>query len=440
MKQLARATAAATEPVDPAVDQVLIRQLRLTFEQGHEAGREVLSRAQRLVLGSAEGVDLALQDPAVSRFHCEIRVDAGRVWIRDLGSRNGTLVDGVRVVEAGLDPGARIGLGRTRLRFDLGPEHVRVALSERDRLGRMVGRSTAMRAVFAVLERAAPTDATILLEGETGTGKEAAAESIHGASARRDRPLVVIDCGAIPPNLLESELFGHERGAFTGAAAARSGAFEAAHGGTVLLDEIGELAPELQPKILRALERREVKRIGANQYVPADVRVIAATNRDLRAEVNARRFRADLYYRLAVVQVRLPPLRERRDDLPLLVASLTAQLPAPVRAELGAPGFIDELARHSWPGNVRELRNFLERCAALGPGLSPAAGARCEEPSTVDATRPLRDARDDWTRRCEREYLGDLLRRHGDNLAGAARAAAIDRAYLYRLLWKHGLR
>jgi two-component system, NtrC family, response regulator GlrR len=436
--------AGETEPVGSERRQILVRQVRLTIEEGGAAGRQVLSRASRLVLGSADGLDLVLPDPAVSRFHCEIKVERGRVWIRDLGSRNGTLVDGVRVIEAELEPGARIGLGRSRLRFDLGPDHVAVPLSEEERLGRLVGRSTAMRAVFAVLERAAPTDATILLEGETGTGKEAAAESIHAASPRADGPFVVIDCGAIPPNLLESELFGHERGAFTGATAARVGAFEAAHGGTIFLDEVGELAPDLQPKLLRALERREVKRVGSNQYVPADVRVLAATNRDLRAEVNARRFRTDLYYRLAVVQVRLPPLRERRDDLPLLVASLAGYMADEVRERLTTPAFLDDLARHSWPGNVRELRNYLERSAALGPALSPGwpgdPVAADDGPVVVDASRPLREARDAWTRRCEREYLDDLLRQHGDNLTAAARAARIDRAHLYRLLWKHGLR
>ena len=300
-----------------------------------------------------------------------------------------------------------------------------------------------MRAVFAVLERAAPTGATILLEGETGTGKEAAAESIHRESPRREEPFVVVDCGAIPPTLLESELFGHERGAFTGAEAQRTGAFEAAHRGTIFLDEIGELSPDLQPKLLRALERREVKRVGANQYAPADVRVIAATNRDLRAEVDARRFRPDLYYRLAVVQIRMPTLRERRDDLPVLVASLLADCSPATRDLFSAPGFVDQLSRHSWPGNIRELRNFLERCAALGPGLVPGLfpDPVVEQPGdTVDASRPLREAREAWTRRCERQYLEDLLRRHADNITSAARAADIDRAHLYRLLWKHGLR
>ncbi|HUQ03160.1 MAG TPA: sigma 54-interacting transcriptional regulator [Kofleriaceae bacterium] len=425
----------------------LVQRLRLRVEAGPDAGREISSRGARVVIGSDEGTDLTLTDAAVSRFHCEIVVENGRVHVRDLGSRNGTQVGGVVVLDALLHAGAVIEVGRSRVRFDPGTDLVRIPLSAGDRFGVMVGRSTAMRAVFALLERAAASDATVLLTGETGTGKEAAAESIHAASPRRDGPFIVIDCGAIPPNLLEAELFGHEKGAFTGAASARTGAFEAATGGTIFLDEIGELSPDLQPKLLRALERREVKRIGANEHTTVDVRVIAATHRDLRAEVNAKRFRADLYYRLAVVEVTLPPLRERRDDLPLVVDHLLARVTPAQRAELTAPGFLGHLAAHGWPGNVRELRNYLDRCLALGVELAPspvtatavAAGAPAAT-SGVDASTPLREAREEATRRFERAYLEDLLRRHGDNLAAAARAASVDRAHLYRLLWKHGLK
>jgi DNA-binding NtrC family response regulator len=425
----------------------LVPRLRLRVEHGADAPREVSSRGRRVVIGSENSADLVLTDGAVSRFHCELVIDGGRVHVRDLGSRNGTTVDGVGVIDAVLHAGALLGVGRTQIRFDPGGDHVRIPLSAGERFGVMVGRSTPMRAVFALLERAAASDATVLLTGETGTGKEAAAESLHLSSPRRDGPFIVIDCGAIPPNLLEAELFGHEKGAFTGAASARAGAFEAAGGGTIFLDEIGELALDLQPKLLRALERHEVKRIGANEHVTVDVRIIAATHRDLRAEVNARRFRADLYYRLAVVEVSLPPLRERPDDLPLVVEHLLAQASPAQRSELTASSFLAHLAAHRWPGNVRELRNYLDRCLALGVDLAPSPsveGAAAGEPSTapagVDASVPLREAREAATRRFERAYLDDLLRHHGDNLAAAARVAGVDRAHLYRLLWKHGLK
>jgi len=315
----------ATAKVDG--DAVMIQQVRVAIERGTDPGRHIVSRSARVVIGSQAGVDLVLDDPAVSRFHCEIAIDGGRARLRDLGSRNGTSVDGVVVRDADLHAGAKILVGRTRLRFEVEPDHVRIPVSERRSFGRLVGATPAMRAVFAILERAAAGDATVLLEGETGTGKDAAAESIHEQSARRAKPLRVIDCGALPAQLIESELFGHERGAFTGAAAARAGAFEAADGGTVFLDEIGELPIELQPKLLRVLERREVKRLGATEHRAVDVRVIAATNRDLREEINARRFRPDLYWRLAVVTVVLPPLRDRSEDLPLLVDNLVAAYP-----------------------------------------------------------------------------------------------------------------
>jgi two-component system, NtrC family, response regulator GlrR len=436
---------ARTEVLADGGRHALVQRLRLRVESGPDAGREVTSRGTRIVIGGDESADLVLTDGAVSRFHCEIVVDGARVRLRDLGSRNGTVVDGITVLDAMIDPGATLTLGRSRVRFDTGNDLVRIPLSENERFGVMVGRSTAMRAVFAILERAAASDATVLLTGETGTGKEAAAESLHMTSPRRDGPFIVVDCGAIPPNLLEAELFGHEKGAFTGANAARLGAFEAASGGTIFLDEIGELAPDLQPKLLRALERREVKRIGANAHTTVDVRVIAATHRDLRAEVNAKRFRADLYYRLAVVEVSLPPLRDRGDDLALVVEHLLARVPPAQRAELSTPAFVAHLAAHRWPGNVRELRNYLDRCLALGVDLAPApTGASEGEPAAsnggVDASTPLREAREEATRRFERAYLEDLLRRHGDNLAAAARAAAVDRAHLYRLLWKHGLK
>jgi DNA-binding NtrC family response regulator len=323
-------------------------------------------------------------------------------------------------------------------------------LAEPTRFGQMVGRSAAMRSLFTLLQRAAASDATVLIEGETGTGKEASADAIHREGTRKNGPFVVIDCGAIPPQLLESELFGHERGAFTGAVAARQGAFEAASGGTIFLDEIGELGLDLQPKILRVLERRQVKRVGSTAYAPVDVRVIAATNRSLRTEVSAQRFRSDLYYRLAVVQVKLPPLRERLADLPILVEHALQSLGvsgASIAAALRSTEFSNKLSRYRWPGNVRQLRNYIERCVALDdanlpPALDtapPGEGEHSAE-AMIDVTLPLRVARENWVAMFERRYLEALLLRHNNNVSAAARAAGVDRIHLYRLLWKHGLR
>jgi two-component system, NtrC family, response regulator GlrR len=291
-----------------AAARAVVRECRLTRVDGQRDGEVFVFAAERMVIGADPTADLVIADAAMSKFHCEIRITSGAAVVRDLGSRNGTLVDRVPVIEAPLRDGALLALGRTELRFNVGTRNVEIPLSPSDRFGRLIGRSQAMRAAFAVLEGMAASHSTVLLQGESGTGKDLAAESIHQASARRDGPFVVVDCSAIPANLLEAELLGFEAGAFTGATRQRIGAFEAADGGTLLLDEIGELALDLQPKLLRAIERREIQRIGGTQRIATDVRIIAATNRNLRAEVNARRFRSDLYFRLAVLVVTLPAL------------------------------------------------------------------------------------------------------------------------------------
>jgi DNA-binding NtrC family response regulator len=424
-----------------------VRQFRLRVIAGPDTGTVYSSQGTRVVIGSDESADLRLNDRTVSRFHCELTLAEGQATLRDPGSRNGTLVDGVPVFHAPLREGSVLTIGHTQLRLESGAETISIALSERERFGTMVGRAPSMRALFAKLERVASTDATVLIEGETGTGKEAVSESIHRESGRSKGPFIVVDCGAVPHDLLESELFGHEKGSFTGATNRRDGAFEAASGGTVFLDEIGELSSELQPKLLRALERREVKRVGSNQYTPIDVRVVAATNRNLRAEVNARRFRADLYYRLAVVQVSLPPLRERAEDLPLLVEHILQSMGASQHPEahtLRSAEFMAELARHAWPGNVRELRNYVERCLALRertPLQPEGLGGDVEATGVpISAHLPLKEAREQWTRYCELRYLTEVLRLSGDNVTAAARAASVDRIHFYRLLWRHGLR
>ncbi|HEU4613454.1 MAG TPA: sigma 54-interacting transcriptional regulator [Kofleriaceae bacterium] len=419
---------------------VLVRECRLTITGGEHTGRVHAFAAERLVVGADARADLVIDDPTLSKFHCELRIVDGVTFVRDLGSRNGTLVDHVPVIEAPLRDGALLSLGRTQLRFEVGSRDVEVALSPRDRFGKLRGGSIAMRSIYPLLEAAAASASTVLLQGESGTGKDLAAESIHLESTRRDGPFVVVDCGAIPGQLLEAELFGHEAGAFTGAGAGRAGAFEAAAGGTLLLDEIGELALDLQPKLLRAIDRREIQRLGSTQRIPVDVRVIAATNRDLKAEVNARRFRSDLYFRLAVLVVTMPPLRARTTDIPMLVETILDTLgdrdSAMARALAGGE-LLPELLRHGWPGNVRELRNYVESCLARQE--SPLSAVPAAEP-TIDIHRPLREVRDQWVRHVERRYLEELLAAHGGNVSAAARAAGVDRVHLHRLLTKVGLR
>lgn len=407
-----------------------IRRFDLTCFDGPASGVAFRSTGATCAIGSHASNDLVIADPAVSRFHCEIRIAKDQIRVHDLDSTNGTTLDGVPVAIGIARDGSVLQLGRSALRLQLGAAF-QVPVSASSRFGNLVGGSWAMRACFAVLERAAATDSTVLIEGESGTGKEGAARSLHDHSRRRSAPFVTVDCGAIPAPLLESELFGHERGAFTGATDRRIGAFEAAEGGTIFLDEIGELPTELQPKLLRVLEARELRRVGRTAMQKVDVRIVAATNRDLRAEVNVGRFRPDLYFRIAVIKLALPPLRARPEDLPALVDSIVAGLDlAPDRAaRLRAPVFIASLARGAWPGNVRELRNYLERAAILDDG--PVA--------TDDADVPYTEARDIVLAEFERRYVDQLLAAHHGNVSAAARASGIDRTYFHRLMRRHKL-
>ncbi|MFO0607941.1 MAG: sigma 54-interacting transcriptional regulator [Polyangiales bacterium] len=444
-------TERATPSSPPAVPR-----LRVRVTAGFDAGAQAASDEARVLIGTSADATLRLTDPTVSRYHAELEVTPEGVILRDLGSTNGTLLGAAAVREALLRGPAELQLGRTRLEVNVADEQVPLGLSGADAFGELIGASVAMRQVYATLERAAPTASSVLITGESGTGKELAARGLHDASPRRDGPFEVVDCGGLPATLIEAELFGHEKGAFTGAAANRTGAFERADGGTVFLDEIGELPLELQPKLLRVLAEREVRRVGGGRTSKVDVRVVAATNRDLRREVNAGRFRADLFYRLAVIQVRMPPLRARLDDLPSLVPALVAQL----RRErgLGADVTLDEaawgeLAGHQWPGNVRELRNWVEQCLVLRapPSLTPDTEGTEEtegapEPEAPRASlppppgdltgTPLKVARE----RFERTYLAALLAETGGNVSEAARRAGVDRVTLFRMMRRYGLR
>jgi transcriptional regulator with GAF, ATPase, and Fis domain len=419
-----------------------IRRFRVAVTAGPSAGTTWRQAAERCAIGSHPSNDLVIEDATVSRFHCELAITGGAVRVRDLGSRNRTLAGGIAIADATVVDGTLLSLGNSEIKVDVEADIAELAGSERSAFGPLVGESAVMREVFSQLERVAPTDATVLIEGETGTGKEGASEAIHDGSHRAGKPFVVVDCSAIPGNLLESELFGHEAGAFTGATDRRLGAFELASGGTLFLDEIGELPGELQPKFLRALESREVRRVGGHAPIRCDLRIIAATNRDLRAEVNRGTFRADLYYRLAVVRIALPPLRERLADMPLLVGHLLTRIgasPATV-ASLTAPDYIAELAAAKWPGNVRELRNHLEQCVVFGERRAPNAPAVPHPATAVDAALPYEVARRQAIDAFERDYVIALLARTDDNVAAAARAAGVNRAYLHKLLRRHGVR
>jgi two-component system response regulator GlrR len=409
---------------------------RVIALDGSAPGSVLARESLSVSIGSHPSNDVVLDDRLVSRFHCEIVASAVGVTLKDVGSRNGTYLDGVRVGLAHVRDASVVRIGQRALRIELEGRRRVPRISSATRFGELVGESAAMRTTFAMLEQAAASDATVLLDGETGTGKERAAESIHAASPRKGRPFVVVDCGALPANLIESELFGHERGAFTGAVGRRTGAFEAAQGGTIFLDEIGELPIEMQSRLLRALESRTVQRVGATGRTPVDVRVIAATHRDLRAEVNERRFRGDLYHRLAVVRIRLPALRERPEDLPVLVRHLLGGMRATTEAieQLAAPESIARLRRGAWSGNVRELRNHLESALVLGEETEDDAAAPAIEGSAIDLSLGFVEARRRAARDFERRYLGALLDAHGDDVAAAAAAAGVDRTYVYRIL------
>ncbi|MDQ3035893.1 MAG: sigma 54-dependent Fis family transcriptional regulator [Myxococcota bacterium] len=400
------------------------------------------SGADRCAIGSHESCDLGIADPTVSRLHCEIVVGEDGALVRDLGSRNGTQVDGLVVREAFARDGSLLRLGAGVVRVTLSRERIVVPVSTRTQLGDLVGVSVAARRTFGALERCAASSVTVLLEGETGTGKDVAAEALHRESARAAGPFVVVDCGAIPGNLLESELLGHEQGAFTGASRARIGAFEAAHGGTVFLDEIGELPLELQPKLLRVLEERAIRRVGSTRRIPVDIRIVAATNRRLGAEVNAGRFRADLYYRLAVARIDVPALRERLEDIPVIAEALLERMGADeaTRRALLTPRFLGWLASRAWPGNVRELRNVLEQRLVFDvrtdaeTEIEPPAASPARASVAVDVDVPYPEARRRWLEEFERAYTTELVARHDGNVSAAARAAGIDRVYLHRLL------
>ena len=457
---------------------------------------------KRMVVGASAAADLVIDDVTVSRMHAELEARDHGTWVHDLASRNGTTVNDTPIRETVIRDGGLIRIGTTTIRVDYTDAvAVPVELWATDEFHGMVGRSRTMHELFALLARVAPTDASILIHGETGTGKELVARSIHDASLRQAGPFVVVDCAALPENLLDVELFGHTKGAFTGALQPRAGAIESADGGTVFLDEIGELPITMQPKLLRVLEQRTVRRIGESTHRPVDVRFVSATHRDLLSMVSRGEFREDLYFRLCVLPVEVPPLRERKEDIEVLVQRF-------LKGEDLSPSFVASLAQHAWRGNVRELRNFVERARALGetsarkheiisthnrfsdeemPTSSPRSHRTMPPPAAglPSLAEPLDDAegtspfalpalpppstrmpvfapiapeppppmetrelvyegdyktfRERWIDEGERRYLRQMMERHHKNVTAIAREAGVARTYIYRLMRKHGL-
>ncbi|MBI3179349.1 MAG: sigma 54-dependent Fis family transcriptional regulator [Deltaproteobacteria bacterium] len=430
--------------------QIQLQRCKLVLMSSSKKGAEFELKGSEVTVGSGDDCDIRIEDETVSKRHFAIARDAQSFLVRDLGSTNGTFLDNARVKEAYMRPGSLLRAGEAFFRFEPVYERIEIVPSEASTFHGLIGRSYRMRQIFAVLEKVAPTEATILLQGETGTGKGAVARAIHEAGNRRDGPFVVFDCGAIAPTLVESELFGHERGAFTGAVAQRRGALEEAHNVTLFIDELSDVSLNLQPKLLRVLEDREVTRVGSNKPVKVDCRIIAATQRDLWNEVQQNAFREDLYFRLAVVTIPLPPLRERRDDIPLLIDGMLTDLASERYRHFDdlEPDLQRMLLAHEWPGNIRELRNAVERAALMqqpfvGQGKRPDDGGLpvAEDTGSLPAvfSLPFKDAKEQLVAAFEKEYLTRLLARSDNNIARAAREAGIDRKHLYTLPGKHGL-
>jgi DNA-binding NtrC family response regulator len=421
-----------------------LRRGKLVVVSGTDLQKTFSTEGKEVTIGSQGDNHCVLNDPTVSRHHAAIEETEEGYVLRDLGSTNGTFLSGIPIKEAYLEYGSIIGLGNTRLQFVPLEETVEIPPSQENYFGDVFGGGIEMKRIFTMLKKISPTDITVTIEGETGTGKELVARAIHSRSQRVKGPFVVIDCGSISKSLIESELFGHEKGAFTGATQARRGAFEMANGGTIFIDEIGELGLEMQPKLLRVLEQREVRRLGGNEVFKVNVRVIAATNRDLASEVQRGRFREDLFYRISVVKVHLPPLREKGEDIPFLAQQFAREF----REQYGSGGdaavsveALEILRHYHWPGNVRELRNVITRAMAMGDGtvlqprdfIMPLPAEGRPQGSTLDSLvgKTLEEI--------EKAAIMKTLEAHGGNKSAAARVLGIAYSTLYEKIKKYEL-
>jgi len=439
--------------IDGRPTELHLRKCKFVFDKGGRTREKIYDQGV-VTIGAMDDNDLTINEETVSRFHCKVVQEEEGYVLVDLGSTNGTFINRVRIREAYLKSGCTVQLGKAELKFYFADEKVPIVPSKKERLGSLIGRNLKMREIYGIIEKIAPVGTTVIVEGETGTGKEVVAQTIHQLSPRASGPMMIFDCGAVPENLIESELFGHEKGSFTGAIMTRQGLFEMAHGGTLFLDELGELGLELQPKLLRALEQREIRRVGSSKPIKVDVRVIAATNRNLEEEVRSGRFRQDLFYRLSVVRVVLPPLRERPEDIPPLVDhflkshTFNRRPDGSLKVEQIEQEALDLLAGYRWPGNVRELVNVIERAVSFSDGplihtrdlpdqlrlVGTSAGI---EAATGEVT--FKAAKERWVSSFERDYILALLKKNEGNISHAAREADIDRKYFRKLMRKYGI-
>lgn len=442
--------------VDDHVTTLTLPKSKLMVVTDGIPQRDFVVTKDTIRIGTAPDNELVLNDDTVSRVHAEILKTKDGYLIRDLNSTNGTFVGNVRVKEVFLSPSSIIRVGKTKIRFTPQDELIDIYPSKKSRFGDILGQSLEMRKIFGILEKIAPTNVTVVIGGETGTGKELIARAIHDHSKRAKMPFVIFDCGAVAENLIESELFGHEKGSFTGATNARQGAFEVADNGTIFLDEIGELSLDLQPKLLRVLETGEIKRVGADRPKKVNVRVICATHRNLKEMVSQGLFREDLYFRLSVVPVYLPPLRKRKEDIPVLVEHFlkVAQAESP---DSQVTGVTEEVRKvfdeFHWPGNIRELKNAIERGLSFCesdqidvshlPDYLKDSGVResslGSSTNELDASLPFKEAKEKWVENFEKDYLIKILKNNDLNISKAAKEAGIDRKSIQRLLKKYNL-
>ncbi len=428
-----------TLALPPATRSRVMNRLVMRVAEGPDAGKRLEYYQEGTVtVGTASDTELTLSDPTVSSYHLEVRPNERGIQLLDLGSLNGTFVAGVLLRDAIVPVGTRIGVGRSVIVIEDG---TRIDVPDPEPAPEypgLIGTSSALEQVRRGIATLGPSNVSVLIQGETGTGKELVAHAVHETGPRRHGPLVTVDCGSLPETLIASQLFGHERGAFTGADRRYIGAFERAHGGTIFLDEIGELPLAVQPTLLGVLERRRFRRLGGTQDIEVDVRVIAATNRDLRALANRKDFRLDLYYRLAVTRITIPPLREHPEDIPHLIRHFVREATGSVENIPFDAQAVEALQKQRWPGNVRELRNLVDRTLAMGHSAFETYGASHE--STGDVLLPYKDARAVAISQFERNYLERLINTTDGNASAAARTAKMDRQYLLQLLRKHGLR